>query len=97
MLSCTVETDMPRKRVWRWSQRGVDNPHLALEMETREQTDTEPPKDTEAEAVETKEETPDLKKNPVNILRDKAEGRVFPGVSWCDGNYLCCSLLQSVM
>ena len=74
----------------------MDNPHLALEMETSEQKKTEPPEDTEAEAVETKE-TPDLKKNPVNILRDKAEGRVFPGVSWCDGNYLCCSLLQSVM
>ena len=96
MLSCTVETDMPRKRVWRWSQRGVDNPHLALEMETREQKKTEPPQDTEAKAVETKE-TPDLKNNPVDILRDTAEGRVFPGVSWCDGNYLCCSLLQPVM
>ena len=64
----------------------MDNPHLALEMETRDQTDTEPPKDKEAEAGETKE-TPDLKKNPVDILRDTAEGRVFPGVSWCDGNY----------
>ena len=62
MLPCTVETDMPRKRVWRWSQRAVDNPHLALEMLTREQTDTEPPKDMEAEAGETKETPKDMHK-----------------------------------
>ena len=33
---------------------------------------------------------PDLVEDPVNILREKAQGRIFPGTSWFDGKHLKC-------
>ena len=80
--------DLPpsQKQFWRWSQRFTDNPHLKQKTGVQ---DIELVQHIHQQ-YEPAGPNPDLVEDPVNILRDKAQGRMFPGTSWFDGKHLKC-------
>ena len=53
-----------------------------------EETETVPSEDT---ATEREEDA--IEEDPVSVLRVRAEDRVFPGTTWCDGEEPLDSLL----